>query len=122
MKKLVLMSAVLATMALASACSSGAKEATATSAVETKAEVAETTKAEAMNADEQELVGTISDIKNVMFNVTDDKGTTYSFTFDAEAPKGLDTVKDGDKVTVTFKGELSEVDPVTDVVSVEAAK
>jgi hypothetical protein len=122
MKKLVLMSAVLATMALASACSSGAKEATATSAVETKAEVAETTKAEAMNADEQELVGTISDIKNVMFNVTDDKGTTYSFTFDAEAPKGLDTVKDGDKVKVTFKGELSEVDPVTDVVSVEAAK
>lgn len=120
MKKLVLMSAVLATMALASACSSGAKE--ATSAVETKAEVAETTKAEAMNADEQELVGTISDIKNVMFNVTDDKGTTYSFTFDAEAPKGLDTVKDGDKVKVTFKGELSEVDPVTDVVSVEAAK
>ena len=75
-----------------------------------------------MNADEQELVGTISDIKNVMFNVTDDKGTTYSFTFDAEAPKGLDTVKDGDKVKVTFKGELSEVDPVTDVVSVEAAK
>lgn len=122
MKKLVLMSAVLATMALASACSSGAKEATATSAVETKAEVAETTKAEAMNADEQELVGTISDIKNVMFNVTDDKGTTYSFTFDAEAPKGLDTVKDGDKVKVTFKGELSEVDPVTDVVSVEVAK
>ena len=122
MKKLVLMSAVLATMALASACSSGAKEATATSAVETKAEVAETTKAEAMNADEEELVGTISDIKNVMFNVTDDKGTTYSFTFDAEAPKGLDTVKDGDKVKVTFKGELSEVDPVTDVVSVEAAK
>lgn len=122
MKKLVLMSAVLATMALASACSSGAKEATATSAVETKAEVAETTKAEAMNADEQELVGTISDIKNVMFNVTDDKGTTNSFTFDAEAPKGLDTVKDGDKVKVTFKGELSEVDPVTDVVSVEAAK
>ena len=122
MKKLVLMSAILATMALASACSSGAKEATATSAVETKAEVAETTKAEAMNADEQELVGTISDIKNVMFNVTDDKGTTYSFTFDAEAPKGLDTVKDGDKVKVTFKGELSEVDPVTDVVSVEAAK
>ena len=122
MKKLVLMSAVLAPMALASACSSGAKEATATSAVETKAEVAETTKAEAMNADEQELVGTISDIKNVMFNVTDDKGTTYSFTFDAEAPKGLDTVKDGDKVKVTFKGELSEVDPVTDVVSVEAAK
>lgn len=122
MKKLVLMSAVLATMALASACSSGAKEATATSAVETKAEVAETTKAEAMNADEQELVGTISDIKNVMFNVTDDKGTTYSFTFDAEAPKGLDTVKDGDKVKVTFKGELSEVDPITDVVSVEAAK
>ena len=122
MKKLVLMSAVLATMALASACSSGAKEATAKSAVETKAEVAETTKAEAMNADEQELVGTISDIKNVMFNVTDDKGTTYSFTFDAEAPKGLDTVKDGDKVKVTFKGELSEVDPVTDIVSVEAAK
>ena len=122
MKKLVLMSAVLATMALASACSSGAKEATATSAVETKAEVAETTKAEAMNADEQELVGTISDIKNVMFNVTDDKGTTYSFTFDAEAPKGLDTVKAGDNVKVTFKGELSEVDPVTDVVSVEAAK
>ena len=38
------------------------------------------------------------------------------------APEGLSEVKDGDKVTVTYTGELSVVDPFTGtIVSVQKA-
>lgn len=40
-------------------------------------------------------------------------------TFDT-APEGLSDVKEGDKVTVTYTGELSEVDAFTGtIISVE---
>lgn len=121
MKKLILTTTLIAGMAVITACSSGSSSET-TAKVEASAESkAEEVKVEAKagEGDVQELEGTISEIKNVLFDVTDANDTTYSFTFDGEAPKGLDTVKEGDKVKVTFKGELSEVDPITDVVSVE---
>ena len=51
--------------------------------------------------DEKELTGTIDDIKDFMFVVTDDKDTPYSFTFD-EKPDGLEGVASGDKVTVKY--------------------
>lgn len=38
--------------------------------------------------EEKELTGTIDDIKDFMFVVTDDKDTPYSFTFD-EKPTDL---------------------------------
>ena len=38
----------------------------------------------------KELTGTIDDIKDFMFVVTDDKDTPYSFTFD-EKPDGLES-------------------------------
>ena len=40
--------------------------------------------------EEKELTGTIDDIKDFMFVVTDDKDTPYSFTFD-EKPDGLES-------------------------------
>ena len=69
--------------------------------------------------EEKELTGTIDDIKDFMFVVTDDKDTPYSFTFD-EKPDGLESVASGDKVTVKYTGTISEVDPFEgEVISVE---
>ena len=69
--------------------------------------------------EEKELTGTIDDIKDFMFVVTDDKDTPYSFNFD-EKPDGLEGVASGDKVTVKYTGTISEVDPFEgEVISVE---
>ena len=71
---------------------------------------------------EKELTGTIDDIKDFMFVVTDDKDTPYSFTFD-EKPDGLENVVSGDKVTVKYTGTISEVDPFEGkIISVEKAE
>ena len=58
------------------------------------------------------ITGTIDDIKDFMFTITDEKGDAYPMSFDA-APEGLSDVKAGDKVTVTYTGELSAVDAFT---------
>lgn len=72
--------------------------------------------------EEKELTGTIDDIKDFMFVVTDDKDTPYSFTFD-EKPDGLESVTSGDKVTVKYTGTISEVDPFEGkIISVEKAE
>ena len=73
--------------------------------------------------EEKELTGTIDDIKDFMFVVTDDKDTPYSsFTFD-EKPDGLESVASGDKVTVKYTGTISEVDPFDGkIISVEKAE
>lgn len=72
--------------------------------------------------EEKELTGTIDDIKDFMFVVTDDKDTPYSFNFD-EKPDGLDGVASGDKVTVKYTGTISEVDPFDGkIISVEKAE
>lgn len=72
--------------------------------------------------EEKELTGTIDDIKDFMFVVTDDKDTPYSFTFD-EKPDGLEGVASGDKVTVKYTGTISEVDPFEGkIISVEKAE
>ena len=72
-------------------------------------------------AEEKELTGTIDEIKDFMFTVTDAKDTPYSFTFD-EKPEGLDNVSAGDTVTVKYTGTISEVDAFEGkVISVEKA-
>lgn len=72
--------------------------------------------------EEKELTGTIDEIKDFMFVVTDDKDTPYSFTFD-EKPDGLESVASGDKVTVKYTGTISEVDPFEGkIISVEKAE
>ena len=53
--------------------------------------------------------GTVDEIKDFMFIVTDDSGASYELSFDAK-PQGLENVSVGDKVKVTYTGELSEVD------------
>lgn len=68
---------------------------------------------------EQTVTGTIDEIKDFMFVVTDDSGNSYEFSFETK-PDGLDNVQAGDKVKVTYTGELSEVDAFTGkIISVE---
>ena len=68
---------------------------------------------------EQTVTGTIDEIKDFMFIVADDSGNSYEFSFETK-PDGLDNVQAGDKVKVTYTGELSEVDAFTGkIISVE---
>ena len=70
-----------------------------------------------------EFTGTLDEVKDFMFVVTDASGSSYAFTFENEKPEGLDKVKVGDKVTVTYTGTISEVDPfMGEVLSVTAAE
>ena len=73
---------------------------------------------------ENTLTGSLDEKKNGMFVVTDAEGTAYEFTYDpSDTPKGLDDAAEGDSVTVTYTGTVSEVDSFDGtVVSVEKAE
>ena len=62
---------------------------------------------------------TIDDRKFVV--ITDKEGHEYVLSFDqGKEPKGFSSVKDGDRVTVTYTGELDETEAFTGtVISVE---
>lgn len=68
------------------------------------------------------LTGKLDEKKDFMFVVTDDD-VSYQFSIDSSAaPEGYDDVAEGDSVTVTYTGTLSEVDPFEGtVISVEKA-
>ena len=79
----------------------------------------EVTKNEQIQVESQEAIvdedvskvkGTVDEIKDFMFIVTDDSEVRYAFTFE-EKPEGLDKIAVGDKVIVTYTGTISEVDP-----------
>lgn len=89
---------------------------------EVKQDNAITNSSEEGTAEEKELTGTIDEIKDFMFVVTDENDIPYSFTFE-EKPEGLENVSNGDTVTVKYTGTISEVDPFEgEVLSVEKAK
>ena len=89
---------------------------------EVKQDNAITNNSEEGTAEEKELTGTIDEIKDFMFVITDENDTPYSFTFE-EKPEGLENVSNGDTVTVKYTGTISEVDPFEgEVLSVEKAK
>ena len=129
-------STVLAASVLAG-CGNSSADSTASTSASTAASVAASTAAPAAStaastaassasADasaEETLPGTLSDIKDMSVVVADDMGTAHMFTFEGNKPTGLDQVKDGDKVTVTYTGKLSEVDAFTGTIkSVEKAQ
>ena len=66
-------------------------------------------------AEKKILTGTLDEVKDFMFVVSDQNGTSYALNFEKE-PEGLSDVAVGDVVTVTYTGELSEIDPFTGVV------
>lgn len=79
----------------------------------------EQTTAATQDAGAKQLSGTISEIKDFMFVITDETGNAYSFNFE-EKPEGLDAVADGDKVTVDYTGTLDLIDAFTgEVLSVK---
>ena len=131
MKKRNLITVLMMTAALAAGCGAKAETTTAapTQAETTKAETtqAETTQSETTQSESQKteektesVTGKIEEIKDFMFTIESDKGT-YAMTFDT-APEGLSDVQEGDEVTVTYTGELSEVDAFTGtIISVEKA-
>ena len=126
MKKKVVM--MMVTMAMAAAMMTSVFSATAvTAAMMTgcgaKGDTASQTTQESQTADASTISGTLDEVKDFMFVVTDAQGASYAFTFDGEKPAGLDDAKIGDKVTVTYTGEISEVDPFEgEVLSVEVSK
>ena len=73
---------------------------------------------------ENTLTGSLDEKKNGMFVVTDAEGASYEFTYDpSDTPKGLDDAAEGDSVTVTYTGTVSEVDSFDGtIVSVEEAE
>ena len=66
-----------------------------------------------------EVKGTMEEIKDFMFIVTDDDNAGYAFSFE-EKPEGLDELAVVDKVIVKYTGTISEFDPfMGEIVSVE---
>ena len=123
-KKYVLLTAVLLTLSLAAGCGSkaGTTDAGKTEVQEsqtTTSEASEAQNAASTDAEEKTVTGTIDEIKDFMFVVTDENGTAYGFDFETK-PEGLDSVENGDKVTVTYTGTVSEIDPFNGtIISVE---
>ncbi|MDO4789018.1 MAG: hypothetical protein Q4A19_07665 [Johnsonella sp.] len=70
------------------------------------------------------LKGKISEIKDMQFVVTDDKGDSYLLTFEADKkPEGLAEAKEGDVVEVSYTGELSMTDAFSGMIkSVKVVK
>ena len=125
-----LIAILMMTAALASGCGAKASDTTTTAATQAETTQAATTQAgasqtETTQAASQEaeaktevITGKIEEIKDFMFTIENDQGT---YAIDT-APEGLADVKEGDQVTVTYTGELSEVDAFTGtIISVEKA-
>lgn len=123
----ILLSAVI--MLAAVGCSSQKDEQTAPPVEEEIMDEAdeqteEAESAESADASEQSTItGTMDTIKDFMFILVDSEDHAYAISFEGEMPRGLDSVETGDKVIVTYTGEISEVDGFTgEVISVEKAE
>lgn len=129
----IMMAAVI--MSAATGCSSGKEMEPAASAEEEIVEMEETEAPEIAGTEEMSgeeeadgsqqsvLTGTIDEIKDFMFVVVDDEGRAFALSYEGDKPEGLDKVTVGDKVKVTYTGELSEVDHFDgEIISVEKAE
>ena len=126
-KRYALLLAGLLTLSLAAGCGAKTDNAGETSApavsesqaAESTEQTAESTEQTADQGEEKTITGTIDEIKDFMFVITDESGAAYEFSFET-APEGLENVAGGDTVKVTYTGEISEVDPFNGtVISVE---
>ena len=123
MKRKFAMMVLVATMAASMMTGCGAKSDNSGAAQQEATTQQEGTATEGQSEETSTFTGTLDEVKDFMFVVTGEDGTCYEFTFDEEKPEGLDNVNVGDKVTVTYTGTVSEVDPFEgEVLSVEAAK
>lgn len=123
MKRKFAMVVLVATMTASMMAGCGAKSDNAGAAQQEETTQQEGTATEGQSEETSTFTGTLDEVKDFMFVVTGEDGTCYEFTFDEEKPEGLDSVNVGDKVTVTYTGTASEVDPFDgEVISVEAAE
>ncbi len=123
MKRKFAMMVLVATMAASMMTGCGAKSDNVGAAQQEETTQQEGTATEGQSEETSTFTGTLDEVKDFMFIVTGEDGTCYEFTFDEEKPEGLDSVNVGDKVTVTYTGTASEVDPFEgEVLSVEAAE
>lgn len=131
MKKRMTAAVILTTLVLATGCGPKPLDTTTSAVVETTAAATEAA-AEADTSQEaaaqpqaqetSEITGTIDEIKDFMFTIVEDGGEAYPLSFDAE-PEGLSDVQNGDKVTVTYTGDLSREEAFTGtIVSVKKAE
>lgn len=73
--------------------------------------------------EEKTLTGTLDEVKDFMFVVTDESGDSYALAFSGEKPEGLEDQEIGSQVKVTYTGKLSVVDPFEgEILSVEAGE
>jgi hypothetical protein len=72
--------------------------------------------------EEHTVTGVFMDKKDFMFTVKDKTGTYLGFNFD-ETPENYDDLDDGDIVTVTYTGVITEVDPFEgEIIKIEKVK
>ena len=122
-KRYALLLTGLLTLSLAAGCGAKTDNAGETSAPAVSESQAAKSTEQAAESTEQtadvQNTGTIDEIKDFMFIITDESGAAYEFSFET-APEGLENVAGGDTVKVTYTGEISEVDPFNGtVISVE---
>ena len=125
-KRYALLLTGLLTLSLAAGCGAKTDYAGETSSpAVSESQAAESTEqtADVQNTadqgEEKTITGTIDEIKDFMFIITDESGAAYEFSFET-APEGLENVAGGETVKVTYTGEISEVDPFNGtVISVE---
>ena len=121
-KRYALLLTGLLTLSLAAGCGAKTDNAGETSSpAVSESQAAESTDVQntADQGEEKTITGTIDEIKDFMFIITDESGAAYEFSFET-APEGLENVAGGDTVKVTYTGEISEVDPFNGtVISVE---
>lgn len=67
------------------------------------------------------VTGKIQEMKDFMFVVVSDDGMSHAFSYDSDKrPDGLDQIKSGDRLTVTYTGILSEIESFTgEIISIE---
>ena len=113
-KRYALLLTGLLTLSLAAGCGAKTDNAGETSApavsesqaAESTEQTAESTEqtADVQNTadqgEEKTITGTIDEIKDFMFVITDESGAAYEFSFET-APEGLENVAGGDTVKVT---------------------
>ena len=101
-KKMFVLMAIVCVLMLATACGNQKSEKVTGNADGTQATTQQ----------ENTLTGKLDEKKDFMFVVTDDNDSSYEFSIDSDKkPEGYDEVAEGDSVTVTYTGELSEIDP-----------
>lgn len=69
--------------------------------------------------EEKMMTGILDEKNDFMFVISVDDDVCYAFSFDSK-PDGLDELKIGDQITVTYTGTISEIDPFFgEIISVE---